>query len=78
MMSNEYTYLKRCKEGAWKKENTKAALKCWNLERVIEAELLGKQAPEPESWDTFVQQALVLDGAAIAVTEADSEVVNLV
>ena len=34
-------YLKRCKEGAWKEENTKDAAKCWNIERVIGAELLG-------------------------------------
>ena len=42
-------YPKRCKEGAWKKENTQEALKCWNLERVIDAELLGKRIPDPLS-----------------------------
>ncbi len=25
-------YLKRCKAGSWKKENTVEAVKCWNLE----------------------------------------------
>ena len=34
-------YLRRHKEEAWKEENTKGAAKCWNLERAIEAELLG-------------------------------------
>ena len=34
-------YLKRCKEGAGIEENTKDAAKCWNLERVIQTELLG-------------------------------------
>ena len=38
-------YLRRCKEGAWKEENTTEALKCWNLERILDAELLGKQMP---------------------------------
>ncbi len=38
-------YIERCKEGSWKKENTEEALKCWNLERIIDAEQLGKDAP---------------------------------
>ena len=74
-------YLKRCKEGAWKKENTKDAVKCWNLERVIEAELLGKQAPEPEDFDSFVREAMVLDGKDKAVPAGGDngvDVVNLV
>ncbi|EJK63933.1 hypothetical protein THAOC_15380 [Thalassiosira oceanica] len=33
-------YLRRCKAGAWKPENTAEALKCWNLEQIIEAKLL--------------------------------------
>ena len=33
-------YLKRCKPGSWKKENTVEALKCWNLERILKAESL--------------------------------------
>ena len=32
-------YLRRCKVGAWGKKNDEDALKCWNLERIIEAEL---------------------------------------
>ena len=38
-------YLRRCKAGAWKKENTEEALKCWNLERIIDAESMGLGAP---------------------------------
>ena len=34
-------YLRRCKKGVWKEENTKEALKCWNLERNIDADLMG-------------------------------------
>jgi hypothetical protein len=30
--------------GSWKKENTEEALKCWNLERIIDAEQQGKDA----------------------------------
>ena len=39
-------YLARCKSGAWKQSSEEDFLKCWNLERVIDAELVG--APEPE------------------------------
>ena len=31
--------------GSWKKGNTEEALKCWNLERIINAEQQGKDAP---------------------------------
>ena len=60
------TYFKRCKEGTWKEENTKDAAKCWNLERVIEAELLEERTPEPENFESFLQGAMVLDGKAKA------------
>jgi hypothetical protein len=43
-VANEY--LRRCKSGAWKQSYDEDCLKCWNLERVIDAELVG--APEPE------------------------------
>ena len=38
-------YIEQCKKGSWKKENTEEALKCWNLERIIDAEQQGKDAP---------------------------------
>ena len=56
-------YMKRCKDGTWKKENTRDARKCWNLERVIQAELMGQEAPEDESFDAFVQNSDMLDGS---------------
>jgi len=31
--------------GSWEKESTEEALKCWNLERIIDAEQQGKDAP---------------------------------
>ena len=37
--------IERCKKGSWKKENTEEALKCWNLQRIIDAEQQGKDAP---------------------------------
>ena len=38
-------YIERGKRGSWKKENTEEALKCWNLERIIDAEQQGNDAP---------------------------------
>ncbi len=38
-------YIEQFKKGSWKKENTEEALKCWNLERIIDAEQQGKDAP---------------------------------
>ena len=38
-------YLWRCKAGAWKKENTAEALKCWNLERILDAKVAGTPPP---------------------------------
>ncbi len=31
-------YVERSNKGSWKKENTKEAVKCWNLEHIIDAE----------------------------------------
>ena len=38
-------YIEQCKKGSWKKENTEKALKCWNLEHMIDAEQQGKDTP---------------------------------
>ena len=49
-------YLQRCKVGAWKKENTEDALKCWNLERILESESLGIQMPAELTLDDLVNE----------------------
>ncbi len=38
-------YIEQCKKGSWKKESTKEVVKCWNLERIFDAEQQGKDAP---------------------------------
>jgi len=38
-------YIERGKRESWKKESTEEALKCWNLERIINAEQQGNDAP---------------------------------
>ena len=49
-------YLKRCKKGARKKENTVEALKCWNLERIIDAELMGDSHPSEITMEELIQE----------------------
>ncbi len=49
-------YLRRCKEGSWDAQKTEDALKCWNLERVLDAELMGKQAPEEMTLEDFLKE----------------------
>ena len=39
----EKEYLRWCKAGIWKKEKMEEALKCWNLERILDTELACKQ-----------------------------------
>ena len=39
-------YLRRCKAGAWKKENTAETVACWNLECILDAEQHGQPLPE--------------------------------
>lgn len=38
-------YLRRCKTGVWKDGDDKDALKCWNLERLLEAATFGQPKP---------------------------------
>jgi hypothetical protein len=49
-------YLMRCESGSWKKENTMDSLKCFNLERIIEAEVFNTKMPEPVPIETYMKQ----------------------
>ena len=52
-------YLKRKKSGVWKKENMSDALKCWNLERILEAEMFGCPKPKELTMEEFEVEAAV-------------------
>jgi hypothetical protein len=69
-VANEY--LRRCKCGAWKKENTVEALKCWNLECIIDAEMLGKPPPTEMTLEQLVQEE---DLANTSVDKSDDDVI---
>ncbi len=42
--------------GSWKKENTDEALKCWNLECIIEAEQQGMDAPSEMRFEDLLNE----------------------
>ena len=47
-------YLRRCKNGSWKKGRTDDAVKCWNLERILDAQAFGRAEPEELTLDDLV------------------------
>ncbi len=49
-------YLRRCKEGVWNKEKTGEALKCSNLERVLDAEFMGEEPPKKLTMEAFLKE----------------------
>ena len=61
-------YLRR-----WKKENTDEALQCFNLERIIDAELRGEEAPIEMTLDELLAEGeeKVLSGKDGNVTVVD-------
>ena len=62
-------YLRRCKAGAWKKENTEEALKCWNLERVLDAELQRMPTPPPLTLEQLVAEEATTQPSSSNETE---------
>ena len=65
-------YLRRCKAGEWKKYIDEEALKCWNLERIIDAKLFGKDEPPGLSIEELLREN---EGAV--VSNRDDEVIIL-
>ena len=50
-------YLRRCSAKAWKKENTIDSHKCFNLERILEAEMAGDSEPAQITLEEFEAEA---------------------
>ena len=48
-------YLRRSKNGAWKPENVQEAIKCYNLERILEAEVFGQEAPDNVTLQEYME-----------------------
>ncbi len=48
--------MERCKKGKWTKTNDDEALKCWNLERIIDAEDRGVEMPAALTFDDLLQE----------------------
>ena len=66
-VANEY--LQRCKNGKWKKENTEAALKCWNFERILKAKTLGQSIPANLTMEDLVKEGSDLSQDVISLDE---------
>ncbi len=49
-------YLRRCKAGTWKKEDTVEAVNCWNLEHILDAEQRGQPMPKELTMDDLVNE----------------------
>ena len=58
-VANEY--LERCKKGKWTKTNDDEALKCWNLERIIDAEEKGMKMPLPLTFNDLLGEEEILE-----------------
>ena len=48
-------YLRRSKNGAWKKENIVESMKCFNLERILEAEIFGQKCPDDMNLQEYME-----------------------
>ena len=66
-------YLWRCKKGAWKKGLTDDAVKCWNLERILDAELHGLSKPEDLTADDLIAEMHGPSNAAVKEAESAEE-----
>ena len=61
----EQEYLIRCKAGAWKKDSSMDALKCWNFERVIDADLNLQPTPRALNFEQLLKEGEGSDVSAI-------------
>ena len=48
-------YTRHCKSGAWKPQNTVESMKCYNLERIIEANTFGTKCPKELDMGEYLQ-----------------------
>ena len=58
-------YLIWCKAGAWKKESSMDALKCWNFERMLDADLHRQPTPRALTLEQLIKEGEGSDGSAI-------------
>jgi hypothetical protein len=47
-------YLRRCKAGKWSKGSAEDALKCFNFERILDAEVFGLEVPGEIALDDYM------------------------
>ncbi len=62
---------------SWKKENTKEALKCWNLERIIDAEQQGRGTPDELRLEDLLHEEAGRGGKNAENAETEDEVTSI-
>ena len=55
----------RCKAGAWKKESSMDALKCWNFEHMLDADLHRQPTPCALTLEQLLKEGEGSDGSSI-------------
>ncbi len=60
--SAPWAHNEQCKKRSRKKENTEEALTCWNLERIIDAEQQGKDAPSELKMEDLLNEETGMEG----------------
>ena len=70
-------YIERSKKGSWKKENTKEAFKCWNLECIIDAEQQGRDIPDELRLEDLLNEEAGRGGNNAEDAEAEEEVTSI-
>jgi hypothetical protein len=70
-------YIERTKKGSWKKENTKEALMCWNLECIIDTEQQGRDTSDDLSLEDLLNEEAGRGGNNTEEAEAEDEVTSI-
>ncbi len=70
-------YIERSKKGSWKKANIKEALKCWNLERIIDAVQQGRDIPDELRLKDLLNEEAGRGGNNAEDAEAEDEVTSI-
>ena len=71
-------YLRRCKKAVWKKENIEEALKCWHLERIIDADLMGEGKPSQLTMNDLVSEGIETASVAARASSTTKQVQEVV
>lgn len=70
-------YLRRCRTGAWKEKSNEDAVKCWNLERLIDAETHAKTNPVAMTLSDLMSEGQGKNKLVTTCSPIDDDVIDL-